>query len=118
MGLYSSWGSIVLISVFDWACIRFQRGGALFKSGLLYARIWYSVSVFAFVYFSYLFQIAKKDKCQKLALNIGNHLVTHCTLRVHNPLIQCYSVIICIHFYLQFILETKTAVIFLYQHEL
>ena len=26
MGLYSSWASIVLISVFDWACISFSRG--------------------------------------------------------------------------------------------
>ena len=26
MGLYSSWASIVLISVFDWACISFSKG--------------------------------------------------------------------------------------------
>ena len=26
LGLYSSWGSIVLISVFDWACISFSKG--------------------------------------------------------------------------------------------
>ena len=26
MGLYSSWGCIVSISVFDWGCISFSKG--------------------------------------------------------------------------------------------
>ena len=39
MGLYSSWGCIVLKSFSDWGCITFEWGEVLFKSGVAFTPI-------------------------------------------------------------------------------
>ena len=34
--LYSRWGCIVSKSIFEWACINFEKGEVLFKSGVAF----------------------------------------------------------------------------------
>ena len=46
LGLNSSWGFIVSVSVYDWGCISFWRGEVLFKSGVLTARIRYLQTIY------------------------------------------------------------------------
>jgi hypothetical protein len=44
MGLYSSWGCIVSISVFDWGCISFSKGwGSIQEWGSIWADTVYAV---------------------------------------------------------------------------
>ena len=44
MGLYSSWGCIVSISVFDWGCISFSKGwGSIQEWGWIEADTVFSI---------------------------------------------------------------------------
>ena len=59
MGLYSSWASIVLISVFDWACISFSKGWGSIQE-------WASIcadTVYSTTYSQLKLQKPRDEKC-------------------------------------------------------